>query len=77
MPIFYKYIEFYSTTHFSDVQIDILLSKSFFMSHIHHTKLISNMKIDIVIIGTIIQAELANELQEQYIKNPPKRMTSE
>lgn len=47
------------------------------MSHIHHTKLISNMKIDIVIIGTIIQAELANELQEQYIKNPPKRMTSE
>lgn len=62
---------------FFNVQIDILLPKSFFMSHIHHTKLISDIKKDVVIIGTVIQAEFANELQEQYIKNPPKRMTSE
>lgn len=47
------------------------------MSHIHHTKLISNMEREIVTIGTVIQVELANELQKQYIHHPLKRMTSD
>lgn len=37
---------------------------------------IKKMEREIVTIGTVIQVELANELQEQYINHPLKRMTS-
>lgn len=38
---------------------------------------IKKMEKEIVTIGTVIQVELANKLQEQYINHPLKRMTSD
>ena len=56
----------------------LLLYLNFFPSlPLHDTIIVSNTETEAITIKRITEAELAKELREQYIKNPPEGMTSD
>lgn len=44
---------------------------------LHDTIIVSDIETEAITIKRITEAELAKELREQYIQNPPEGMTSE
>ena len=50
---------------------------SFHSLSLHDTIIVSDTETEAITIKRITEAELAKELREQYIKNPPEGMTSD
>ena len=60
------------------IAVVLLPFLNFFHSlSLHDTIIVSDIGTEAITIKRITEAELAKELREQYIKNPPEGMTSD